>query len=118
MKTTTYKLTSDGGKIAAALVKMSQPGEAGESMVRNGMNQASFCLFLARIAAKFIEAGKTPEQLADVFALLSGGNASAAKQALNDCTIEFEGEKPSSVGAYWGKTGEGKAAPNLSMLDL
>lgn len=118
MNNKTYKLTSDGGKIAAALVKMSQPGTVGETMIRNGMNQASFCLFLARIAAQFIAAKKTPEQLADVFALLSGGNASAAKQALNDCTLEFEGEKPQSVGAYWGRNSEGKAAPNLSMLDI
>ena len=113
-----YSLKSDGGKIAAALVKMCQPGQVGETLVRNGLNQSSFGLFLAKLAKAHIDKGRTPEQLADVFALVSGGNASAAKQALNDCEITFEGEKPISVGAYWNRNGEAKGAPNLAMLDL
>lgn len=113
-----YSLKSDGGKIAAALVKLCTPGQVGESMLRTGVNQSSFGLFLAKLAKAHIEKGRTAEQLADVFALVSGGNASAAKQALNDCEITFEGEKPISVGAYWNRNGDAKGAPNLGLLDL
>lgn len=119
MNNKTYKLEtgSKGGKIAAALVKMCQVGAVGEPLLRSGVSQDAFCIFLARVAEARLKAGKTPEQVADAFILLSGGNASAARQALNDCTVEFEGEKPTSVGAYWLKAGGGKAAPNLSALD-
>lgn len=119
MNSKSYTLTvgNKGGKIAAALVKLCQVGAPGEPLLRSGLNQDSFCLFLARVAHKFAAAGKTPEQIADAFMLLSGGNASAARQALNDCTVEFEGEKPMGVGSYWLKAGGGRAAPNLSALD-
>lgn len=118
MKNTPYTLESDGGKIAAALAKMSQVNGLGESLVRSGVNQSSFTLFIAKVSGKFIRAGKTDDQLADVLGLLSAGNASAARQALGGCTITFDGEKPQSVEAYWGKTGGAKSAPNLSVLDL
>lgn len=113
-----YILTSDGGKIAAALAKRCAPGEIGETLIRNGLTQSSFVLFLAREALNQAAKGKTAEQLADIFSLLSGGNASAARQALADCTLQWEGdEKKQSVGAYWQKLGGGKQAPNLSLLD-
>ena len=115
-----YKLEtgSKGGKIAAALVKMCQVGAVGEPLVRSGMTQDGFCLFLAKLAALHLAAGRSPEQIADVFILVSGGNASAARQALADCTLTFDGEKPTSVSAYWLKNGGGRAAPNTSILDL
>jgi hypothetical protein len=97
---------------------MSQPGGLGESLVRNGLNQSSFALFVAKVAERHIKAGRSADQLADVFALLSACNASAARQALGDCSLTFEGEKLQSVSAYWAKLGGGKAAPNLAMLDL
>ena len=53
-----------------------------------------------------------------MFGLISAVNASAAKQALADCTIVFEGEKPRSVSDFWGKTGGAKSLPNLSLLDI
>lgn len=115
-----YELTagSKGGKIAAALVKLCAQGSPGEPLLRSGISQDAFCLFLARIAAVRFEVGKTTEQIAEVFVLVSGGNASAARQALNDCTVVFAGEKPQSVGNYWAKMGGGKQPPNLAALDL
>lgn len=118
-----YTLKPDGNsKIAAALCKLCLPGQPGEALVRSGCNQEAFVLFLANLAADRLNASrpggaKTPLQLAEIFTLCSGGNASAARQALNDCAIEFEGEKPQSVGAYWTKSGNKSAAPNLSLLD-
>ena len=118
MNNKTYKLTSDGGKIAAALVKMCQPNQPGETLIRNGLNQSSFGLFLAKIAEAHFAKGRSPEQVADVFAMLSGTNASAANKALMEATLEFEGEKPQSVSAFWGKAGTTKGAPNLALLDV
>lgn len=131
-----YKLESTGGgKVSAALAKLCSQGELGEALLRSGVSQDAFCLFLARLAAQKLAAGKTPEQLADIFLLVSGGNASAARQALGRCELVFEaltkdgesilddkGEptwesKKQSVEAYWNKSSGGKAAPNLSLLD-
>lgn len=114
-----YIIKPDGSsKIAAALAKRCAFGEAGQSLVENGISQSNFSLFLACEAARqLVEKGKSDKELADVFSLLSAGNASAARQALGDCTLEFEGEKPVSVAAYWLKHGGGKATPNLSSLD-
>ena len=119
MKTeSSYILESDGGKIAAALCKLCQPGEIGEPLVRSGLVQESFNLFTARLAAKHINAGRSPEQLADVFALVSASNASAARQALGGCSITLDGGKKQSVADYWNKSGGAVAKPNLSLLDL
>lgn len=114
-----YTLTATGGKIAAALAKSCAEGQIGEPLFRSGISQDAFCLFLARLSAKHHEAGKTPEQVADVFVLVSGGNASAASQALGKCSITWEGEaKQQSVADYWNKQGGARSAPNLSILDL
>lgn len=114
-----YSLKASGNsKIAAALAKLCANGEIGEPLVRSGVSQGAFALFLARLAAKHLAAGKTPEQVADVFTLVSGGNASAARQALAECALEFDGEKAQSVSAFWLKSGGIAAAPNLSILDL
>lgn len=113
----TLEAGNKGGKIAAALVKLCQIGAVGEPLLRSGVSQDAFCLFLARVAHERFAKGKTAEQIADAFMLLSGGNASAARQALGGCTLTFEGGKPSSVEAYWLRSGSGRAAPNLSALD-
>lgn len=114
-----YTLTATGGKIAAALAKLCAEGEMGESLFRSGISQDAFCLFLAKLAKKHLDAGKTPEQLADVLLLVSGGNASAASQALGKCSITWEGEtKQQSVADFWNKQGGARSAPNLSILDL
>lgn len=114
----TLETGSKAGKIAAALCKLCQVGAVGEPILRNGVTQEAFCLFLARLCSAHAAAGKTPEQIADVLILVSGGNASAARQALADCTLTFEGAKPQSVSSYWNKIGGGRVAPNLSALDL
>ena len=131
-----YVLKSDGGKIAQALAQLCAEGETGEPLLRSGVNQAAFCLFLAKLAIAHSDAGHNAEQIADVFSLVSGGNTSAAQKALNDVSIHWEitdangesvlgkdglptfEEKAQSVGAYWGKLGGGKAVANLSLLKL
>lgn len=117
-KSYTLVVGTKGGRIAAALCKLCQIGAPGETIVRAGITQDGFCLFLARVAKLYLDAGKSPEQLAEVFTLVSGGNASAARQAINDLTIEFEGSKATSVGSYWNSIGGNKSAPNLAALDL
>ena len=116
----TYKLTTGdkAGKIAAALVQMCQVGAVGEPLIRSGVSQGAFALFLAKLAILHAEAGRSAEQIAEVFELVSGGNASAARQALGDCTIEEEGSKPMSVTTFWNKNGGGRTAPNISILNL
>jgi len=132
-----YTLKSDGGKIAQALAQLCAEGEIGESLFRNGVSQASFCLFLAKLAVAHSKAGRSAEQIADVFSLVSGGNTSAAQKALNDVSVHWEitdksgesvldektglptfSEKPQSVGAYWLAQGGGKTVANLSLLKL
>lgn len=132
-----YILKTDGGKLSQALCQLCAEGEFGESLLRSGVNQASFCLFLAKIAVAHAAKGRSAEQIAEVFNLISGANASAAKQALNDLSIHWEivnkdgesvlgpktgeptfEEKAQSVGAYWAKSGGSKPALNLSILNL
>lgn len=132
-----YILKTDGGKIAQALATLCAEGAIGEPLLRSGVNQASFCLFLAKLAVAHHDAGRTAEQIADVFSLVSGGNTSAAQKALNDVSIHWElttkegesildektgeptfSEKAQSVGAYWLSQGGGKAVANLSLLKL
>lgn len=115
----TYEIKTTGsGKIAAALAKLCAPGQLGEPLVRSGCSQGAFCLFTARLAAAQLAKGKTTEQLAEIFELVSAANASAAKQALATCALRWEGaDKDQSVEAYWNSLGGGKSAPNLSVLD-
>lgn len=130
-----YQLTSGGGKISAALCQKCQPGQGGESLLRDGLSQESFNLFIAREVRKMIAAKLSDEQIADILGLLSASNASAASQALARCAIRWalvdkEGKQSKddkgvllweaneiSVGKYWEKTGGSKAAPNLSALN-
>jgi hypothetical protein len=124
----TYRIEPSGsGKIAASLCRRCQPGQIGEPLIRNGCTQSAFALFVARLAAEqLVEKGKTPEQLAEVFDLVSACNASAAKQALAQCNLFAEelcivdkaGKmQPIVLETYWKTIGGGKAAPNLSALD-
>ena len=122
MKNKTYEIKAGGGKISAALAKLCAQGQMGESLVRSGVSQDAFCLFLAKLATAHLSKGKTPEQLADVFLLVSGGNSSAARQSLGKCSLRWDSsDKDQSVEAYWillKEEGGDRAAPNLSALDL
>lgn len=117
MKTQNYTLTPDGGKATAALAKFCAQGEIGESLLRSGMNQSAFTLFVAKLAKRAFDAGRTPEQTAEILSLVCACNASQAKQALEKCSIEWEGdEKKQSVADYWIKLGGAKGPLNLSAL--
>lgn len=115
-----YEIKTTGtGKIQAALAKLCAQGKVGEPLIRNGASQGAVALFAARLAKAHYEAGRTEEQVAEVFELCSCANASALKQALESCALRWEGsDKDQSVADYWAKMGGGKSAPNLSMLDL
>jgi len=116
MKSYTLK-TSGRGEIAAAFAKVCLPGQPGERLIRSGLTQGSFCLFLAELASLHFAAKREPKVIAQVLAKVSGGNASAAKQALETLVIKWEDGKEESVATHWGKSGEA-AAPDLSILDL
>jgi len=136
-----YQIVPSGsGKIAAALAQKCAQGEIGESLVRNGITQASFCLFLCRFAqALFTKTdkreAKTPEQAANSFLLVSGGNASAAQKALGQCELhweiidengesvldkdgnpQFDSKKPMLVETLWAQ-GAGKGS-SITLADL
>jgi hypothetical protein len=124
----TYKIEPSGsGKIALSLCKRCGPGQIGETLVRNGCSQSAFSLFVAKLASEqLVEKGRTPEQLAEVFDLVSACNASAAKQALAQCNLYAEeicnkdkagNLQPMLVETYWKSIGGGKAVPNTSLLD-
>lgn len=132
-----YILKTNGkSKISSALAQLCAEGEVGESLLRNGVSQSAFCLFLARLASLHFAAGRTAEQVAEVFSLVSGGNTSAAQKALNDVSIHWEettkdGEsildkdgnptysaKAQSVGAYWSTLSGATQVANLSLLKL
>lgn len=117
MKTYTVRSTGSG-KIAAALAKYSAHGKPGQILIESGCNQSAFSLFLARVALAYAEKGASEADLAGCFELISAGNCSAARQALADCALKFDGEKEEiSVEGYWKKNGKA-AAPSLALLDL
>jgi len=115
-----YEIKPTGsGKIASALCQLCAPGELGETLVINGAPQAAVALFAAKLAELHYKHGRTPEQVAEAFELLSISNASALKQALASCSLQFEGEaKARSVGIYWETMGGTKVLPSLSILKL
>lgn len=133
----TYKIEPSGsGKIAAALCQLCGQGEIGEPLVQSGASQAAVALFGARIAQAHFSAGRSAEQVAEVFELLSISNASALKQTLAGCNLfsleaavaHYGSEEKAkdkagnilliSVETYWKQQGGGKASVNLSILNL
>lgn len=115
----TYTIRSTGsGKIAAALAKYSAQGKPGQILIESGCNQSAFALFLARVALAYAEKGASEADLASCFELISAGNCSAARQALADCALKFEGaDKEVSVEEHWKRNGKA-AQPSLALLDL
>lgn len=116
--TKSYKLSYSGNsKIAASLTHVCAQGSTGESLIRNGLNQATFARFLAALSVKAIAAGRTEAELATMFERVSATNCSAAQKALGDVTIEVEGvAKPMSVSAFWGKLPSTGGAPDVSIF--
>lgn len=115
----TYTIRSTGsGKIAAALAKYCAHSKPGQILIEAGCNQSAFSLFLAKVALAYSERGASEADLASAFELISAGNCSAARQALADCALKFEGaDKEVSVEEYWKKNGKA-AQPSLALLDL
>jgi len=116
MKSYTLKASSTSrGEVTASFESQLAEGKSGEVLVRNGFSQTNFTIFLARLAIRAIEAGYDEAKLAQVFKQVAAGNASQARHACADIAIEFEGEKPQSLGKLWG-TGGAKSVPDLSIL--
>lgn len=114
-----YKCSYTGkSKISASLVTQFAPTKAGNFLVENGFDQGNFETFLADFACRAIAAGHDQAKLARAFHQMSAGNASAARQAIADIQIEVEGEKPQSMGAFWGKDPKGGKPLDMSALDV
>ena len=114
----TYKINNTGkSKVAASLAVQLEHGKAGQILVEAGFSQDTFCAFLAEFAIRAIKAGHDKSKLTTAFQMLAAGNASQARQACADLTIEIDG-KTQSLGAYWGKADNGGAKPDLSLLGV
>jgi hypothetical protein len=70
------------------------------------------------VAESHVSKGRDWSTLGAVYEQISGGNASAAKQAVAELTITTDGDKPRSVRAYWGKVGGASPAIDLKVVDL
>lgn len=119
MNTKNYTVRNTGrSAIAAALVTQVAPGKAGELLVRQGFNQVTFATFLANLAHRAISAGYDEKKLAELFRQMAAGNASQARQALEEVAIKFDGdEKEQSLSAYWGKHAPASVAVDTAELD-
>lgn len=104
--------TTGKSAIAAALATQLAPGKAGESLIRNGFSQGSFCAFLAELATRAIAAGYDSAKLADLFRQMAGGNASQARKACAELVIKIDGDKTGEgLEAYWKAHFSDGAAP-------
>ncbi len=121
----TYKIEPAGSsKIEATLCAFCQPGQLGETLVRNGCNQSQFALFIANLAVyQIVQKKNDAKNLAQLFDLISACNASAAKQALGNCNIYAEeicakdkagNLQPMTLETYWKSIGQAKPATDLS----
>lgn len=91
-----YKLELSGesrSKQAGRLAAFLSEGKAGECIVRQGLTNDSWALFLTRIVARCVAAGKEEEEIARVLVEVGAGNISAARQAMNAIDfVQGEGE--------------------------
>ena len=88
-----YSLTVDGesrSKQAASLAAFLSMGKAGECVVRHGLTNETWALFLARLCARAGAAGHDERAIAALLVGVSAGNLSAASKLLNSITIEDE----------------------------
>ena len=88
-----YSLSVDGesrSKQAAALAAFLSEGKAGDCVVRHGLSNETWALFLARLCARAANAGHDERAISALLVGVSAGNLSAASKLLNAITIEDE----------------------------
>jgi len=86
-----YSLSVDGesrSKQAAALAAFLSEGKAGDCIVRHGLSNETWALFLARLCSRAASAGHDERAIAALLVGVSAGNLSAASKLLNSITIE------------------------------
>ena len=86
-----YTLSVDGesrSKQAASLAAFLSEGKAGDCIVRHGLTNETWALFLARLCARAASAGHDERAIAALLVGVSAGNLSAASKLLNSITIE------------------------------
>ena len=85
-----YTLRIDGesrSKQAASLAAFLSEGKAGECIVRHGLSNETWALFLARLCLRAERAGHDEQEIASLLVSVSAGNLSAASKLLNAVTI-------------------------------
>ncbi len=86
-----YSLSVDlesRSKQAASLAAFLSMGKAGECVVRHGLSNETWALFLTRLCLRGSEAGHDEGEIASLLVGISAGNLSAASKLLNTITIE------------------------------
>ena len=86
-----YSLSVDGesrSKQAASLAAFLSEGKAGECVVRHGLSNETWALFLARLCLRASAAGHDEASISALLVSVSAGNLSAASKLLNSITIE------------------------------
>ena len=86
-----YSLSVDGesrSKQAAALAAFLSEGKAGDCIVRHGLTNETWALFLARLCLRATAAYHNETAIAALLVGVSAGNLSAASKLLNSITIE------------------------------
>lgn len=86
-----YTLSVDGesrSKQAASLAAFLSEGKAGDCIVRHGLSNETWALFLARLCARAASAGHDERAIAALLVGVSAGNLSAASKLMNSITIE------------------------------
>ena len=86
-----YILSIDGesrSKQAASLAAFLSEGKAGDCIVRHGLSNETWALFLARLCARAGAAGHDENEIASLLVGVSAGNLSAASKLLNAITIK------------------------------
>ena len=95
-----YTLSVDGesrSKQAAALAAFLSEGKAGDCIVRHGLSNETWALFLARLCARAGAAGHDERAIAALLVGVSAGNLSAASKLLNAITIEDADENANQL---------------------
>ena len=74
-------------KQAASLAAFLSEGKAGECIVRHGLTNETWALFLTRLCLRAAKAGHDEEEISALLVSVSAGNLSAAGKLLNAITI-------------------------------